>query len=426
MRIEQGEERKEINIAISEIIKDGGKLNIYPSVKNYFSIDYKPKKDTLTLVAGGYIGLIPINDDLAIEIKPKFSISNLTRIVSIAEDEFNTLSFFTRKYQEKGESNTIIFEFLTECLANELEILDSEGILKEYLLRTENAHNIRGRIDINQSIKALWSHGHFNKATTQYYDFSPNNAFNQLIKYTLKFCIDKLNSTSSSKVILRERLIDFYTSFEAIELDESRGFMEIVTNAIKDNKLSVLRRYYVNICEVCRLIIDRIGISFDSEGIDLETNSFTLDMANTFEKYLLNSIRIHRQNFPTNTLILDGNKEGKKKFYNQPSLAKGNAKPDIIIRIDGETKIIADAKYKSRTKDTDRYQVISHALSYGANKAVLILPTDEQKLTERLIKLGSVGDSFKVDVYEYFIDLSSNDLESEELNLTDSLVSLLE
>ena len=71
MRIEQAEERQEIDIAISEVVKEGGKLDIYPSVKKYFSIDYKPKNDKLSLVAGGFIGLIPINSEFAIEIKPK-------------------------------------------------------------------------------------------------------------------------------------------------------------------------------------------------------------------------------------------------------------------------------------------------------------------------------------------------------------------
>ncbi len=72
MKIEQAEERKEINIQISDIVQEGGILNIFPSVKKFFSIDYKPRNDKLSLVAGGFIGLIPINSNLAIEIRPKF------------------------------------------------------------------------------------------------------------------------------------------------------------------------------------------------------------------------------------------------------------------------------------------------------------------------------------------------------------------
>ncbi len=170
MRIEQAEERKEIDIAISEVVKDGGELNILPNVRKYFSIDYKPKNDKLTLVAGGFIGLIPINSELAIEIKPKFSISNLTRMVAIAEDNFNTLSFFSKNYRESGNFSPVLFEFMAECLANELQTLEEEGLLKDYLLTKENTHKIRGRINVNDSIKSLWSHGHFNKASVSYFE----------------------------------------------------------------------------------------------------------------------------------------------------------------------------------------------------------------------------------------------------------------
>lgn len=424
MKIEKAEERKEIDIPISEVVKEGGKLNILPNVKNYFSIDYKPKNDKLSLVAGGYIGLIPINSELAIEIKPKFSISNLTRIVSIAEDNFNTLSFFTKKYRETNDFSPVVFEFMAECLTNELQELEEEGLLKEYLSKKEETHKIRGRININDSIKKLWSHGNFNKASVTYFDFTPDNAFNRLIKFTIKFCIEELSLIESTKVTLRESLIEFYSMFDAVTLVDNNKFFEDVYSAIEQDKISTLRKYYVNICEICRLIINRRGVSFDESGEDLQLNSFTLDMAVAFEKYLLNCIRLNRNTFSEETTILDGNKEGRKKFYNQPSVGKGDAKPDIIIKVQGTYRVIADAKYKLKTKDTDRYQVISHALSYDAQVAVLILPKDEKYNGQRLVKLGGVGSDHKIDVYEYYFDLASNNLPEEEKLLATALRSL--
>ena len=426
MRIEQAEERQEIDIAISEVVKEGGKLDIYPSVKKYFSIDYKPKNDKLSLVAGGFIGLIPINSEFAIEIKPKFSISNLSRIVAIAEDNFKTLDFFTKKYRETTDLSPVVFEFMAECLANELQTLEEEGLLKDYLLKKENTHKIRGRININDSIKSLWSHGHFNKASVSYFDFTPNNPFNCLIKFTLKFCIEELLVINSDKVSLLESLIDFYSMFDAVSLVAGFQTLDEVYSAIESDKISPLRRYYVNICEICRLIISRLGVSFDEIGDDLELNSFTLDMQTTFENYLLNSVRRNRQEFPDGTSILDGNKEGRKKFYNQPSLGKGDAKPDIILKYNGSYKIIADAKYKLKIEAPDRYQAISHALSYGAKNAVLILPKDENHIGDRLVKLGEVGSDYKIGVYEYFFDLGSEDLIFEEKALAEKLYSLLQ
>jgi len=424
MRIKYAEERTEIDIPISEVVQDGGKLNILPNVKNYFSIDYKPKNHKLSLVAGGFIGLIPINNDLAIEIKPKFSISNLARIVAIAEDNFNTLSFFSRAYGERDDFSPVIFEFMAECLANELQTLEEEGLLKEYLLKKENTHKIRGRIDINTSIKSLWSHGHFNKASVSYFDFTPDNPFNQLIKFTLKFCIEELSRINSTNIQLRTLLIEYYSMFDAVTADNRLRCFDDVFNAIEADKVTTLRNYYVNICEVCRLIVNKIGVNFDEDGDDLKLSSFTLNMSSIFEKYLLNSIRFHRDIFPEDTIILDGNKEGRKKFYNQPSHSKGDVKPDIILK-EGEThRVIADAKYKIKTKDTDRYQVISHALSYNAKIAVLILPRDEGYMGESLLKLGGVGSEYQIDVYEYYFNLSSADLIGEEKKLAECLASL--
>ncbi|MDP2153848.1 MAG: hypothetical protein Q8J66_09345 [Methylotenera sp.] len=426
MRIETAEERKEIDIPISEIIQEGGRLNIFPSVRNYFSVDYKPGSQKLSLVAGGYIGLIPINNNLAIEIKSKFSISNLTRIVAVAEDNFNTLSFFSRKYKESADQNPVVFEFMAECLLNELQTLQSEGILKTYLLKKEETSKIRGRVNINDSIKSLWSHGHFNKAAINYYDFTSDNAFNRLIKYTIKYCIEELAFIKSKKISLRELLIEYYSSFDSVSPTYSEASLNEVFDAIESDKVSTLRNYYVNICEICRLILNKRGVDFSESGEDQLLSSFTLDMAVIFEKYLLNSVRSHRSLLPENTLVLDGNKEGKKCLYNQPSIAKGEAKPDIILKEGDQYKLIVDAKYKVKTKDTDRYQVVTHALSYNAKTAVLILPKDDGYSGNSLLELGTVGSEYGITVYEYYFDLASDDLVNEEIALVNCLNQIIQ
>ena len=118
--------------------------------------------------------------------------------------------------------------------------------------------------------------------------------------------------------------------------------------------------------------------------------------------------------------------EGQKKFFNQPSEVKGDAKPDIIIKTGDDCKIIADVKYKIGSKDSDRYQVISHALSYGSNIAILVLPRNEKNEgSPSLLKLGTIGDTYKVDVYEYYYDLANTNLEYEETNFARGLGSLI-
>lgn len=419
MIIKQGEEWQEINLPITELIQDEGQLDIWPTVKNYFKVEYKSKNDRLTLIAGQFIGLIPINERIAVEIKPKFSIANLTRLVTIAEDRFNTLSFFSRRYRESGERGTTVFEFIVECLANELQALHDEGILKTYQLTSVQAGQIKGKIRIGESINQLWAKGHFHRASIDYHTFTSDNPFNRLIKYTLYFSINELARIQSKQGDLRERLIAFYEMMTAVPLDHSLGYIDYIHEALRQDKIATLRRYYVDICEICRLIVAQRGVNFERFGDDITLNSFTINLATTFEAYIRNVLRNNRHHLPKNCIILDGNKEGKKRFYNQPT--GGFAKPDIVLKRDGTYQMVIDVKYKRKVTEQDRYQIISHALCYGAKIGVLILPSDRSEL----VRLGSVGTDYEVTLYLYYIDLENCDLIGEERKFVDEIGTLL-
>ena len=422
MRIEVGEERSEIDIDISEIVHEGGTLNILPQVKNYFSIDYKPRNNKLSLAAKGYIGLIPITTDLAIDIRPKFSINNLARLVSIAQGKFKSISYFSRYYNEKADAPKVVSEFLLDSFIAELEKLSSEGIFRDYLAKNEQSVCIKGRLNIADSIKKLWSHGNFHKVSIDYYELSPETSLNKLIKYTLEYCLTNLHKELITPDI-KAKLIFFHQGFSNVTIGRSENFLQDAFEIIKNNKIPELRNYYINICEICRLLLTGSGIDFDNHGTMLNISSFIVNMENIFESFLLNSLRNRKGLLHLNCTILDGNDEGKKKFFTPPGRGKGDAKPDIIIKINNDIKIIADAKYKLKSKDSDRYQVISHALSYEAKIAILIMPSNEQDT--RIVELGGVGGAFEIRVFEVFINISTDDLEAEELKLLTILKGLL-
>ena len=84
-----------------------------------------------------------------------------------------------------------------------------------------------------------------------------------------------------------------------------------------------------------------------------------------------------------------------------------------VIRHDGNFKLIMDAKYKKKSSESDRYQIIAHALSYGVNKAVLVMPASDG-IAPGLFRIGALGSDFEVELFEYYINLESPDLENEE------------
>ena len=73
-----------------------------------------------------------------------------------------------------------------------------------------------------------------------------------------------------------------------------------------------------------------------------------------------------------------------------------------------------DAKYKDKATESDRYQIISHALSFGANKAILVMPLSERSASG-LLRQGRIGEP-GIEIYEYYFNLENEDLESEEAN----------
>lgn len=423
MKIKTGQERSEIDINISEIVGTDGSINMLPQVKNYFSIDYKPKNNQLSLMAKGFIGLIPITTELAVDIRPKFSIKNLTKLVATAQGKFHPISFFNRLYDEKEDRPDIVYDFLVESFIHELKIIYKEGVYREYVRKIDISSIIRGKLKSNESIKHLWSHGNFNKIICEHYALSSITILNQLIKFTILFCLNNIHVDSKLSRENKNQLIFFLDFFNGIEVSKNNMYLDLAFNVIKDNKIPELRKYYVNICEICRLILTGKGINFDDVGKNLNISSFILNMDDIFEKFLLNTIQERKSDLGSNILVLDGNNEGKKKFFTPPGKSNGDAKPDIIIKDYHNVKVIADAKYKIATKDTDRYQVISHALSYGASQAFLILPSrNDFTYVERL---GSVGGSFPITVHEIYLNICSDDLEKEQIKLINIIRDLI-
>ena len=404
-------ERRPTSIPIQYILSDNGSPNIFPEVmsKGYFDIDFR--RDELVLVAGKYIGLIPINDKVAINVQPKVGITSLVNIISKSREYIDSLHFFERYYQETSASSPTIFEFFANCLNIELRKLEREGVYKQYLSREENFSSPKGRIDIGKTITRNWSKGLFNKAHCIYHEFTSDNHFNRMIKYTIWYCLNHLSRIGSVNIHLIKDLSYYYNYFDSIPIDKNRSFLPAVISDIHLNKLPVLRFYYENICKICRCIIEDIGIMLKSTGEDIKMLSFIVNMENIFEKYLLNLLRDSVTELGPNTYVLDGNKEGKSYLFNDSK--KYEAKPDILLKREHDIKLIVDAKYKVKSSEADRYQVISHALSFGAPIAVLIMPLSN-KSTPGLSKIGTIGKSYSIELYEYYIDLENVDLSSVE------------
>lgn len=157
-------------------------------------------------------------------------------------------------------------------------------------------------------------------------------------------------------------------------------------------------------------------------GLDLESYLISLD--DVFEEYIRGIIASLPAQGHGPVATVDGNlKRHKKHLFSDNK--KYEVKPDLIIKDCRGIQMIGDVKYKIRPKEEDRYQLISHSLSYQVHKAILIYPKQPTQKEVGLISLGKIGPTrFTLEVYEYYFDLSS-ELASEETRLKSALANLL-
>lgn len=419
----EAKERTEVNVDINLIVKNGNKLDIYPEIRNFFSIDYKPKSNALILFSGKYIGLIPINESLAIDIKPKFSIFNINRMIITSGEYLQALTFFNRHYSESAVDSNVTFKFLIECFIREMKVLYENGLLKDFINKNTTSSNIKGKLNIPLSLKSLWSKGLFHKASLDFNEFTPDNEVNRFIKCALfESLIELRKNISQGKNLIKDNVF-FLEMFDGVKDFTGDNPINLYDPHMD---FGFIRDYYKNIVKLAELILSKKGISFELKEENVFLNSYFIDMETIFEKYLFVFLKEYFLNNYPELSVKDGNTDGKKKFFNAQSVATGDAKPDVIIKKGDSTLLIADAKYKSKTKDTDRYQIISHAVSFDCKNTVLISPRPDNHKGSKMRKIGDVGDALKINVYEYFIDLSNPDLENEESELARSLFGLID
>lgn len=408
-------ERGEISVPLNLLFNQAGRLDVNDSISKYFSLSYRAKENRLILYAGKYIGCFRLNDLIVVNVRPKFDISNLKRILLLSDNKIEILNFLYTNYERAlvdDFSKSLIIKVFNERLIK----IYSDGFIKEYILKEESSASIRGRVNINRSMQKHWSRGEINKVEISYYNYTEDNIFNKVIKKSIELSLQLVKDGLNIHSDEIKSLLFYYSLLESVDSDFT--YNEYLSFKDKIYKISSLRDYYIPLCQICNLIIEKKGIDFNFEMNGGEiANSFILNMESVFESYLLNVLS---SGFKGDLSLKDGNKAGKKKLFND---AGHDAQPDYILYENSVAKIILDAKYKSKISESDRYQIISHSLSYNCHIAVLILPLRSNM--DRVRRIGTIGEDFKIILYEYYFDLTSKNLEHEELQMIESIKQIL-
>jgi len=409
----------------ASLYMDGAQLLVYPEVleRDYVSIRWK--KGRPAFFAGGYVGVIPINQNLVLDVRPKVPLNNLERIIKLSNHAPYELFGLERSYAIHHETAAPIEDFLIDSFLERVGVIYDHGFLKTYSKQSSIGGIPKGRIDLASTIR-LQAKGSRSVAFS-WSERHANTPQNRLIKQAL---LAALNTKSASKDKRRRASLAFLVEcLDQVSDCEPDVLLEHPLLFTSDS-LPDARQYYLPALVLARLILQGQGLGFSGREGEVLANSLLLDLDAAFEGY----IRFVLQDLNTTTpyiRVFDGNiageKGGKKELLLHTDLANQIARvvfatPDILIEKYSPPampkNIVLDMKYKDTKLVADRNdlnQLIAYAASYSSKAGVFVFPARSES-QRGLQCLGTVAG---IPIYQYFINLGSANILEEEARLRD-------
>lgn len=208
-----------------------------------------------------------------------------------------------------------------------------QGLYKEYICKQDDMPVMRGKININGTLKNKLAHKQV--LSCEYDELSENNLFNQIIKRTMLLLLHQKEVKSERKSVLKKNLL-FFDGIDDIDL-----------STIKWNMIRYQRnnQNYKMLLNICRLIMD--GLLLSTEDGQMKMATFFKDevMCTLYEKFILNYYRHHHPEYHANPDQIEWNLDDDNDLW-LPEM-----QTDITLKYEGKTLII-DAKYYGKQMQT--------------------------------------------------------------------------
>jgi 5-methylcytosine-specific restriction enzyme subunit McrC len=400
------------------------RLQLYDGVSGSKYLRIKIQDEGLVFSATHFVGHIPLNDHIALNVVPRFSVSNLTRVLRIARHSPVALERFVRAYVGEREPLPSMFDSLAAVFVEAVEQVVSRGLLTSYARRVSSGSYPQGRILATPTILAFNARGIRHRATYVRFERHTDNAANRLLKYALWLVETRLRAATQRKGIaqLRTRMNRCYRAFSNARLDIARHFLKDRL-AFNIEALPTARKYYAQALQLALLLVQDNSLDLTRSSGVVVAPSLLVNLQDAFEGYLRNTLSRRFTESGSIFSIVDGNVASpvgaRKGLFDDP--ASQAATPDIVIRqpsaSDPERALaVVEVKYKSRTDREDLNQAIAYGASYRCHTVVLAR-VNAQKTGGTLSYIGAIG---AMKVFEYAFDLSG-DLESVEAHFASSI-----
>lgn len=421
IQVHKARERDAISIPFEFFIDSRGSVKFDKAI-NRGLVEVRQGLTGLVLKIGGVVGRLPLNEKHALDISPKFSMGNLSRIIALSDHTFSKQAEISRLY-EITEPDGFLPELLLKSFCRALLHTQIEGRHRQYQKRTAMT-SIRPRVNFQKSAQTLWSKGQMTNAVTDQFWFSDDNVENQILKHG---CLIGHALCKSDHNLSKERNVFGRTlaEFKSVSLNSAQQLLSAYDPSF--STLPSFKTEHRKAVQIAIELIKRSGISYERFDSGLELPSFLIELDTVFESYVRNTLRSGLRALDTTISVGDGNlSQWQKPLFDDTN--RGLAKPDILIKRSGAEAplLVGDVKYKRDDKigAADRYQVISHALAHRCGTALIVSPARHNQASS-MIRFGKIGgEENGIDLYHFTMNMSAK-LEDAELEFVQQIHALI-
>ena len=400
VEIVECEEFKPVEVRISRLLTNG-ELVLDPRIQDRGYLNVTISGGQVVFRADRHVGLIPVNSHLAVRVRPRASIANLSYMIARSGVAPVAIPALSRGYLPRFESAQNVEQTYRKSLLLGLSRVAERGLMKTYL-EEENPPKWRGRFLLAETVRRHASKG---------------------VKYRQEFSFSTLSVSSIENIALRAALDQLAAWLEAndrkspdlVEAKRLQGLYAVVARwrnpsatlvSKLGRKIALLPpqlAYYRDPLWMAFLMLQRALPDVGADG-SVALDSLITDVSKVFEAYVRRGLvdRAIREGWR----VTDGNLKPSSFFTDNGAY---EVRPDIVIVSNAKPVAVLDAKYKLSPKETDRYELLSFMDALGVEHGAFVCPATG---TEKSGFLGTTVGGKRMSLLRY--DLAAHDPEAEE------------
>ena len=310
------------------------------------------------------------------------------------------LSYVYQNLQQKNykkietESFENALDLFTSILAIGIISQLKHGLSREYIEYQDKLSTLRGKIDINESIKLMVSKDR--RLACRYDELSENHYMNQIIKTTALYLLNSSDVQRKNKAMLKKSIFFFY------------NVNTIEPSAIRWRSLHFHRHNasYRLLMNICYLVLNELILTTNDGKRKLAAFNDDQQMSRLYEKFILEYYKKHFPQYRPSAREIKWDTIGTMDFL--PRMYSDC----MLIDIKSGKKLIIDTKYYGKILqthydiDTIQSNNLYQIYSYVKNEAkeniglvdglLLYAKTDEHRFQGTTYNLGGNKISAKV------------------------------